>query len=53
MSGDDGSPPSGGLTEIIAFVAPEHYFSYLAYSSLSLAAAVLLWSWKYLLFVRR
>lgn len=38
-------------TRVSAFMLPELYFSHLAYSSIILSLAVLIWSWNYLRFV--
>jgi uncharacterized protein involved in response to NO len=42
---------AAAATRIFAFIMPELYLSHLAYSSIMLVLAVLIWSFKYLVFV--
>lgn len=39
-------------TRVSAYLIPEHYLTHLGYSSIVLVLGVLIWSWKYLRFVK-
>lgn len=41
-----------GATRVSAFLMPEHYLRHLGYSSVTLMIAILLWSYRYLRFVK-